>query len=66
MERVKWEYLHLIIDRYGSKSELDIYGDEGWDMVSVVLLGSDTFFYFFKRPKQDTPDDAQRSHSGNA
>ena len=48
---MKWEY-KVEIQATSNLSELDKLGEEGWELVSVVLAAH-TFIYYFKRPIKD-------------
>ena len=55
MEFQKWEYKRFISDwsdkEFTILQELNSLGDEGWELVSVVLNGL-RVAYYFKRPAQ--------------
>jgi hypothetical protein len=48
MSMQKWEYLRVTV--IVSDATLNQYGDQGWELVSVIVL-PDHPVYFFKRPK---------------
>lgn len=44
---LQWEYNKV----YGMGVEqLDEYGKEGWELISVVSDGEEDYIYFFKKP----------------
>jgi hypothetical protein len=47
-----WEYASLLNDGPAAKAQLDVLGDDGWQLVSVIQ-GAQTkqFLYVFKREK---------------
>lgn len=46
----KWEYYWNDIDENWLNEELHTYGEQGWELVSVIANGS-RYKVFFKRPK---------------
>ena len=50
---MKWEYFVKWYQPADGKvySDLNILGDEGWELVSVIINDQDVFRCFFKRPK---------------
>lgn len=45
---LKWQYLRT---HNLTEFQLNLYGTEGWELVSTSTIG-DVIFYFFKRPMQ--------------
>ena len=46
----KWEY--KLITKWLTEPELNAVGDEGWEMVEMIVAHINvTFVYVFKRPK---------------
>lgn len=50
----QWEYFRKYLDHYKNNvaEELDAFGNEGYELISVISDGSDGAWYIFKRPKQ--------------
>lgn len=49
---MKWEYLVAHVDGYMTEYVLDIYGDDGWELIVVTKTSKIEHAYTFKRPKQ--------------
>lgn len=47
-ERTRWEYRSVLMPRL---AELDQFGEEGWELVSVVSSPADEAVFYFKRRK---------------
>ena len=46
-----WEYMTLILTNLrDSGAELNAWGKQGWELVSVVALASNLGYAFLKRP----------------
>lgn len=45
---LRWEYYEA---QDPDEDEVARLGDEGWELVSVVEASDETWWYFFKRPK---------------
>jgi len=50
----KWEYLCESKSPKNKGKDIDIYGEQGWELASTAVIGN-TIFFFFKRPLQDPP-----------
>ena len=50
-EKIQWEYLSTSGDLDYDDGYLDRYGEDGWELVSVISLGQGRVFLYFKRPK---------------
>lgn len=50
----KWEYLTAPLMIHNTKQILDNFGDEGWELVTVVPgpSGTDSLVAYFKREKE--------------
>lgn len=44
----KWEYLTVIL---GERADINLYGDEGWELVAVIPHAFNECTYYFKRLK---------------
>jgi hypothetical protein len=49
----RWEYKKLLVETYSIKSkDLNVFGEEGWELVSTHQDNSSNFCYlWFKREK---------------
>ncbi len=47
----RWEYLALTTASELRTEHLNRYGEEGWELVATVPVGTGTTYYVFKRPK---------------
>lgn len=50
MTKPKWEYLSTPIDSDHIQAELDAFGEQGWELITITkdLFGDS--YYYFKRP----------------
>jgi len=58
-EMQRWEYLALTTASELRTEHLNRYGEDGWELVATVPVGTGTTYYVFKRPKAGvvtTPD----------
>lgn len=54
---VQWEYTaEANYSKFPSKKTLDIFGDEGWELVAIIQPIDNTanWILYFKRPKTNT------------
>lgn len=49
-----WEYKHANVCMQNFDAELNKYGEQGWELVSVAVLSGNCPSYYFKRPKKRT------------
>lgn len=49
---VKWEYKKVPISSSEINNLLDLFGERGWELISVNKEG-DWYYCIFKRPKED-------------
>ncbi len=47
----RWEYLALTTASELRTEHLNRYGEEGWELVATVPVGTGTTYNVFKRPK---------------
>ncbi len=47
----RWEYLALTTASELRTEHLNRYGEEGWELVATVPVGTGTTYYVFKRPR---------------
>jgi hypothetical protein len=47
-----WEYKYANVCMQNVDSELNKYGEQGWELVSVVALPNNCPYYYFKRPQK--------------
>lgn len=48
---IKWEYFIFASDSQVTKAQLDSFGNQGWELVTINAHG--TIFAIFKRPVQE-------------
>jgi hypothetical protein len=50
----KWEYRMEMFDRWQFAEDIQHFGNEGWELVTVLCPepGKAVYIYYFKRPKQ--------------
>ena len=48
MENPKWEYKSVLLDR---RADLNPFGADGWELVSVSGQGADQMMFYFRRRK---------------
>ena len=49
----RWEYLALTTASELRTEHLNRYGEEGWELVATVPIGTGTTYYVFKRPRAE-------------
>ncbi len=48
----RWEYRSVLLPR---EADINPYGAEGWELVSVTAQPGDQAVYYFRRPKEEKP-----------
>lgn len=52
----RWEYQSALHTVPATRDELNLIGDDGWELVSILQLArTNEILYVFKRPKQASP-----------
>lgn len=47
----KWEYATVPLIVHATKQILDNWGEDGWELVQVVVMGDNNLVAYLKRPK---------------
>ncbi len=50
----KWEYT-AVVSETPLQSRLNVFGDDGWELVSAFYDSQYGYVYYFKRPKAEQP-----------
>jgi hypothetical protein len=49
---IKWEYRQEILEGWNNTAQLNVFGDEGWELVAVKER-----VFFFKRQKEQSSNE---------
>ena len=61
----RWEYLALTTASELRTEHLNRYGEEGWELVATVPVGTGLTYYVFKRPRASDVSGGEGASGGS-